>query len=63
MAAMENPRILSYVVDASEFPELSSQYGVRSVPQTVINGQSEVIFIGKYPEGRFVEELKKALNG
>lgn len=63
MAAMENPRIRSYVVDASEFPELAARYGVRSVPQTVINGLSEVIFIGKYPEGRFVDELKKALKG
>lgn len=62
MAAMENPRIKAYVVDATEFPALSSKYQVSSVPQTVINGKTEVTFIGRYPEGRFLAELMKSVT-
>lgn len=61
MAAMENPRIRAYSVDATEFPDLADKYGVSSVPLTVINGKQEVTFVGKYPEGRFLNELVKAV--
>lgn len=61
MAAMENPRIRAYAVDATEFPELAQQYNVSSVPLTVITGRREVTFVGKYPEGRFLTELVKAV--
>jgi thioredoxin-like negative regulator of GroEL len=62
MAAMENPKIRASMVDASEFPELSAQYGVSSVPQTVVDGKQQVSFVGKYPENRFVAELLKAVQ-
>ena len=62
MAAMENPRIKAHMIDASEFPELSEEYEVRSVPLTVIDGKRTVSFAGKYPEGAFVTELLKALE-
>lgn len=60
MAAMENPRIRAYSVDATEFPELAEKYEVSAVPRTVIDGASTVTFTGKYPEGRFLAELVKA---
>jgi len=62
MAAMENPQITAYSVDASEFPDLSQKYGVRAVPLTVVDGATQVTFAGKYPEDRFVAELLKALS-
>lgn len=61
MAAMENPRITAHMVDAAEFPDLSAEYEVSSVPQTVIDGKTSVVFIGKYPENRFVAEILKAI--
>lgn len=63
MAAMENPKIRAHMIDAAEFPELSQEYNVSSVPQTVVDAKSSVTFIGKYPEGRFVAEIKQALQG
>jgi hypothetical protein len=61
MAAMENPRIRAYSVDAVEFPDLADRYNVSSVPLTVINGKREVTFVGRYPEGRFLAELVRAV--
>jgi len=63
MAAMENRRILAYSVDAAEFPDLAARYGVRSVPQTVVDGQTQVIFVGRQPEEQFVAELLRASEG
>ncbi len=63
MAAMENPRILAYSVDAAEFPELAARHGVRAVPQTVIAGKTQVVFVGRYPEAEFVAELVRACEG
>jgi predicted DsbA family dithiol-disulfide isomerase len=60
MAAMENPRLRAYSVDAQEFPDLANRYEVSSVPLTVVNGKQSVTFVGKYPEDRFVSELQKA---
>lgn len=62
MAAMENPRIKAYSVDATEFPDLAEKYHVSSVPLTVIDSKQEVAFVGRYPEGRFLAELMKAVN-
>lgn len=61
MAAMENPNIKAHMIDAAEFPELSQHYGVSSVPLTVVDGSTTVTFVGRYPEGRFVSELQKAI--
>jgi len=62
MAAMENPRITAHMIDAAEFADISSEYAVSSVPQTVIDAASTVVFIGRYPENRFVAELLKAIE-
>lgn len=60
MAAMVNPRIRAISVDATECQDLAMQYRVSSVPLTVIDGTTNVTFVGKYPEGRFSAELLKA---
>ena len=60
MAAMENPFIRAYAVDAAEFPELARREGVRSVPRTVINGARRVAFGGRLPEDGFAAELCRA---
>ncbi len=60
MAAMENPRIRAYAVDAAEFPHLARQDGVRSVPLTVIEGPGKVVLAGRYPEAEFLAGLHRA---
>ncbi len=62
MAALENPNITAYAVDATEFPELSDKYGVSAVPLTVVDGATQVTFTGKYPESRFLAEILKAVG-
>jgi glutaredoxin-like protein len=58
--AMESPMVEAEMVEASEFPELSMQYQVMGVPDTVINhGTTKVV--GAVPEGRLVIEIKDAL--
>lgn len=62
MAAMENPQIRAYVIDATEFPDWARQYQVSAVPLTVISGTTEVSFAGRYPEGRFLAELLRSVG-
>ncbi|HEY8486222.1 MAG TPA: thioredoxin family protein [Limnochordales bacterium] len=51
--AMENPQITADMIEATEFPELAQQYGVRGVPRTVIN---ETEFIeGAVPENYLLQ--------
>ncbi len=50
--ALASEHITAICVEANEFPRLSSQYGVRSVPRTVINGTQG--FVGALPEKDFV---------
>ena len=57
---MENPRIRAEVIEATEFPELVQQYGVRGVPKTVIN--DKVQFEGAVPEEVMVEHVLSALT-
>jgi thiol-disulfide isomerase/thioredoxin len=58
--AMQNPLIVSDVIDANEFQVLSERYRVRSVPKTVINDRIE--FQGFLPEGKMLEALLKAVS-
>ncbi len=51
--AKANENIVSAMVEANEFPDLSMEYEVTSVPHIVING--ETAFIGAYPENMFVD--------
>jgi glutaredoxin-like protein len=59
--AMESPLVEAEMVEATEFPQLSSQYRIMGVPDTVINhGAAKVV--GAVPEGRLVIEIKNALE-
>ncbi len=59
--AQLNPHITADVVEANEFPELSQQYQVMSVPKIVINDKVE--FVGAQPEDRFMAAVRTALEG
>lgn len=56
--AIESDLIQAEMVEATEFPELSQQYNISGVPNTIINhGAGSVL--GGVPEGMLVEELQK----
>ena len=59
--ALASPRVRSVVVEANEYPELSSRFQVQGVPRTVVNRSGS--FVGALPEAIFVESvLKLAAN-
>ncbi len=58
--AMENPNIISDMVEATEFPELAERYGVYAVPKVVINDL--VRFEGALPEHIFALYVLKAVD-
>jgi len=59
--AMESKFVTGEMVEAMEFPELSSQFNVSGVPHTIINnGSGEVV--GAVPEARLMGEIEKALS-
>ena len=53
--ALENQNITADVVEIEEFPALVRQYGVRSVPLTVINELTQIA--GVVTESEFVEKI------
>jgi predicted DsbA family dithiol-disulfide isomerase len=53
--ALASPHIQAICVEANEFPRLSAQFGVRGVPQTVINRRNS--FVGALPEREFVDAV------
>ena len=58
--ALASDLITASMVEANEFPHLSSKYQVYGVPRTVI---ADVIHVeGAVPEAMLVEELMKVLN-
>ena len=58
--AMASDKVTADIVDATDFPELSTRYSVRAVPKIVINDRVE--FTGVQPEPRFLAEIKRALE-
>jgi hypothetical protein len=60
--AMENPQmVLAEGVEAMEFQDLSEEYGISGVPDTVINaGVGRVV--GAVPEGNLLAELMRAIG-
>jgi thioredoxin-like negative regulator of GroEL len=56
--ALATRQVRAVCVEANEFPRLSSQFGVRSVPHTVINRRGA--FIGALPEAQFVAATLQA---
>lgn len=59
--AIESPYVTADVVEASEFPHLVQNYGIRGVPKTVVNERVE--FEGALPEPRFLQQVLRAVNG
>jgi hypothetical protein len=60
--AMENPSMVrAEAVDAMEFPELSNQFRVQGVPQTVIDSGKGIV-VGAYGEAQMMAEIKRALQ-
>ena len=53
--ALENQNITADVIEAEEFPALAQQYGVRSVPFTVVNELTQIA--GVVTEAEFVEKI------
>ena len=59
--AIESPWVSGEMVEAMEFPELSSQFSVSGVPHTVINlGAGEVV--GAVPEDHLMAEIEKSIS-
>lgn len=60
MFAIVNKNIISDMIEAIEFPELSNKYGVMAVPKIVIN--DKVSFEGAYPESAFADKVLEAVK-
>jgi glutaredoxin-like protein len=59
--AMESELVQAEMVEATEFPDLSNQYHIMGVPDTVINhGKSKMV--GAMPEGQLLAEIMKAIS-
>ncbi len=56
--ALENDLITADAIEASEFPDLASQYGVYAVPKTVINAGASID--GALPETFFLDKVLEA---
>lgn len=56
--AQESSYITADVVEVQEYPDLAQAYGVRGVPQTVIN--NNVSFTGAVPESIFIQRVLEA---
>jgi predicted DsbA family dithiol-disulfide isomerase len=53
--AVEHPQIRATCVEATEFMDLTRQYGVTGVPKTIVNGTIEIL--GAVPEDVFVRTV------
>ena len=59
--AMESPLVQAEMVEATEFPELSSRHGVSGVPQTTINDGAGHL-VGAVPESQLLAEILRSTN-
>jgi hypothetical protein len=58
--AVESKLVTAEMVEATEFPELSAQFGVSGVPHTAINdGAAEMV--GSGPEEALIAEIERAI--
>jgi glutaredoxin-like protein len=61
--AMENPAMIrAEGVEAMEFAELSEQFQVSGVPDTIINSGAGRV-VGAVPEGHLLDEIRRAVQG
>ena len=59
--AMESAMVQAEMVEATEFPDLSNQYHIMGVPDTVINfGKGKIV--GAVPEGQLLAEIMRISN-
>lgn len=59
--AIENDGILAEMIEATEFHELSNQFNISGVPNTIINsGKGEMV--GAAPAERLIEEIRNSLD-
>ena len=54
-SALENENITADVIEIEEFPALAQQYGIRSVPMTIVNEITQIA--GLTSEQEFVEKI------
>jgi glutaredoxin-like protein len=59
--ALESPMVEAEMVEAMEFPELSTRFGVSGVPQTTIN-QGAGTVVGAVPEDHLLQEIRRAVR-
>jgi predicted DsbA family dithiol-disulfide isomerase len=57
---MESDHITADCIEATEFPDLVSQYRVHAVPKTVINEEHSLE--GSLPESHFLDTIMAALQ-
>lgn len=58
--AFHNPQVIAEGVEASEFPRLSGQFRISSVPDTIISGRRQERVLGGQPDRVFLEAVLKA---
>ena len=59
--ALESPMVESEMIEATEFPELSTRFGVSGVPQTTINAGAGSV-VGAVPEEQLLAEIMNAVS-
>jgi glutaredoxin-like protein len=59
--ALESPMVQAEMVEAMEFPELSSKHGVSGVPQTTINDGAGHL-VGAVPEQQLLAEILRSTH-
>jgi predicted DsbA family dithiol-disulfide isomerase len=59
--AVEHAHVTSFIVEASEYPDLVRKYQVSGVPKTMVNDRVEIL--GARPEEEFVRTAIGAVAG
>jgi Thioredoxin domain len=57
---MESEHVTADCIEATEFPDLVTQYRVQAVPRTIIN--QEHALEGSLPEGHFLDTILGAVQ-
>jgi glutaredoxin-like protein len=56
--ALANPLLIAEGIEASEFPILSQQNRIQSVPDTIVSGHSQTRVLGAQPEPVFLAAVR-----
>ncbi len=59
--AYASPKVWGEMIEANEFPELSSRYHIHGVPDTIVNHGKERI-LGAQPLSQFLQAIRKAVG-